>query len=355
MRRTATIVFALIALCAQAPADDSALPNYRVLPCATRCATSTPPVPVDHPKPLFPTNELVREGGYVEGLVTIRYTIGIDGHVKDASVQLLLGPQRFADVALESVRARTFKPATVDGKPVEVGATVSFMFRDDNYTPGARPDIITAYRDSVAAIKAAKLDEALAIVRKAQARERLNFYERTMLMYVAGLLYNDQKDYVTARVAIDNALLNNGEFLDRRYREGALRLGIVLNARAGEFARALSLAQKLGAFVQLKPDDPALKVVADIHAAVDGPNPFAVEGKIPPAAESNSWHHILMRRTFAFDQTAGLTKFQMSCDQQAIESPVKDGAEWHVPASWSNCHLFVEGTPGTAFRLIEFK
>lgn len=343
---------------AASAASEQSLPTYKVLPCPNACARATPAVPVDIPKPLFPLNDVNWLTGYVEGLVQIRYTIAVDGHVSDAAIERLLGPPDFGERALDSVRRRVFRPATVEGKPVEQGATVRFVFRITDSERGAREKIARAYQRARDQLRDGKADEALAILGEASKEPHLNFYERTMMAYVMALVRATRKEYDAALSSVDLALLNDGDFLDRKVRESALRLGFDLLAVRGDFAKAFHYEQVLKDLGRLKADDPILATAAKMQAAIDATTPLGIPGYIPRGGdgESNTWRHVLLRRTFAFDQIAGTVgSFMLSCDQQAIESPVKMGAEWHVPPTWSNCDLLVEGDPGATFRLIEYK
>jgi Gram-negative bacterial TonB protein C-terminal len=331
------------------------LPTYRVLPCPNGCANYTKAVPVETSRPRLPAAEAVwMVHGYVEGFVDIGYTIGTDGHVREARVRRLLGPREFADGSLEAVKRWVFRPATLEGKPVEQISSTRFMFNVPWAKLGVRSDVAIDFRNAVALIKEHKLDEALAIVQRVQAADRRNFYERTSFAYLAALIHYERKAYTLALEDIRLALLEDGRYIDGGFYEPALRLGIVLETRAGEFAAALTLVDVLKKFKDLKPDDDALATAGQIRAALAGPNALAVTGWIPAPEEGDSWRHTLFRRTFGFDQIRGkLESVQLSCDQQAIVSPVQEGVEWHVPQRWSNCDVYVTGTPGSTFRLIE--
>jgi len=84
------------------------------------------PVPVKKTNAVYP-EDAKKQG--VQGKVVARLKIGTDGLVKDARIVKSI---RLLDQAtLDAVKQWTFKPATLDGKPVESEAdfTVNFTLK----------------------------------------------------------------------------------------------------------------------------------------------------------------------------------------------------------------------------------
>jgi TonB family protein len=339
------------ALCGSARADDD-LPSYRVLSCATKCANVQPAQAIDKPTPHLPDVE--NDYTPVEGFVEVRYTIGIDGHVRETSVARLIGPDEFALAATDAVSKRTFKPATVDGKPVETTSTITFDYKLRDAYKGARPDIAGAFNTALHFIREGKLDEALAKLAEAQARKRLNFFERTMIAYAQALAYTERKDYLTALECINLALIHGGADLDPKVRGDAIRLRVKLDMETGAVAAGLAGFEYLKKIAPPAADDPIVDLVAQARANADKAENIFVQGRIPATGISDAWGHTLYRRSYVFANVVGrLDTFRLVCDQESLESPVSAAAEWHVPKDWSNCGVFVRGTPGTTFDLVE--
>jgi TonB family protein len=83
--------------------------------------------------PEYPRQALAKD---LSGDVRVRYTIGIDGRVKDAAVTASNPAGVFDEVALAAVRRWRFKPYEVDGQPVEaVTGTVMVFNPGDDSTP----------------------------------------------------------------------------------------------------------------------------------------------------------------------------------------------------------------------------
>lgn len=80
-------------------------------------------------QPPYPASEL-RSGN--EGKVTIRVTIGADGRVKRGEKVSATNDAFYRATERHALRAWRFKPATVDGRPVESRQVISVDFRLDN-------------------------------------------------------------------------------------------------------------------------------------------------------------------------------------------------------------------------------
>jgi hypothetical protein len=291
---------------------------------------------------------------YEEGFVDIRYTIGVDGHVRDALVSRLIGPQVLADTALASVKQRTFHPALADGKPVEQVSIVRFDFRVPNYTPGARPSVAAHYDKAVALMREGKLDDAFAMLIEARASPRMNYYERTMLAYATALIYMQRKDFLSADIFIRLATIHGGVNLDSALRANAIKLRIENDIYLGQMADALQWFDRLKSVKGFSSDDSIVKFLIDAQNRVEALDAFRVKARIPKPEDGEGWSHILYRRDFAFQNIVGtLDHFQLHCSQATIESNTSEKAEWHVPPDWSNCDITVFGAPDTTFDLIE--
>ena len=97
-------------------------------------AVSKEPVLVREVLPVYPTD--ARELG-LEGVVFVKFAVGTDGRVKEASVQK--GPRIFHASALEAVYRFVFRPALQNDKPVAVWMTRPIRFQIVDNLLEARP------------------------------------------------------------------------------------------------------------------------------------------------------------------------------------------------------------------------
>lgn len=107
------------------------------------------PTPLDPPEPrplpepvrtdaqMDPRSELqpdypaAEERAQVEGSVTVRVLIGTDGRVKSVEKVRAASDAFFRTTERQALRHWRFKPATVDGRPVESRKTITVHFRLD--------------------------------------------------------------------------------------------------------------------------------------------------------------------------------------------------------------------------------
>lgn len=353
IRRILPIVVVLYpAVFGIAPAQaEEDIPTYKILTCGNKsCPHIVEPVLVARLEPSFPT---YKARLFVEALVDIHYTIGIDGKVSDVKIERLLGPQVFADRARAAVSEWKFKPATEDGKPVTRNKRIRFMFRVRSSSRGARRAVVAKFDDAISLAKNGKTTEAIASLKSIIAQPDLNFYERTMITRELAILYVRSENYEDALVQIRDATISEGYYLDRRVRIEALRLRIELEANNGQLAEAFAWFDILKKYTKVDNDDSVAKLIAKLHASIDAPQPLAFDVKVSDASNP-IWQHTLLRRTFGFAQIQGkLDGFELRCDVHGIESAVSDKAQWTVPKSWTGCMIYVKGTPGTGFRFLE--
>ena len=83
-------------------------------------------VPTLKTKPSYPPRAL-RSG--VEGVVTVEFTIAVDGSVKDPTIIKSDPPKIFDRSVLKAIKKWKFNPETVDGKTVEKRARQDIHFR----------------------------------------------------------------------------------------------------------------------------------------------------------------------------------------------------------------------------------
>jgi TonB family protein len=334
--------------------SEDALPVPTLLPCVQTCAVSVKAEPIAHPSAHFPAAELGNYGPFVEGFVDLRYTIGTDGRVRDVAVSRRIGPKDFADNAMDAVRSWTFKPAQADGKPVEQVSTVRFDFRVSGIGNGARFKIVKIVSQALAAVREDRLDDAQASLDQARDRAGLNYDELTMIAYAAAVLAYQRKDYLLARDEIGTATINAARNLDPGLLQPAIQMRIDIDLANGEMADALAWFGYLKKIAKVDENNPAGKRLAEARGRYDAATLIPISGRIPKQDDGDAWEHVLYRRTFGFANVVGkLESFQLSCDQQAIQSPITTTAEWHVPKNWSRCSVYVRGTSGTTFSLVE--
>jgi hypothetical protein len=335
------------------------------LPCNGACAASTPPVAIDR-KTLMPDypNKYLREENEVEALVQLRYTVGTDGVAKDITVFSLLGPQEFADAAIEAVRRTIFKPGTLNGQPVEQRARMMHIFTI-NLQPrsetesrvkqpleplGARPEIFADYNAALELIRQGRKDEALVKLTAMDQRTNLNFYERGIIAAAMGDLAASRSDFLEARNLTELYWLYRDRVSPQTFRR-LLRLHLVSDLSTGDpFSAELMIDElkKLG----VRNDDPTIKAAGEDIARLKSKAEVTTARKLLPNGATT---FVLHYRSFQIKPVSGsLENVRIGCRQKLVTSPFSDKAEWHVPNNWDDCHVDIEGTPGAVFYVTQF-
>jgi TonB family protein len=130
LKNNVTILLALVALagCATAERPSLQVIEHRIPPLPANVyepsQVSTQPIPVFQARPRYPS--AYRNAG-VGGEGVVLFTVGTDGSVRDAMV-VRASDVLFGDAALESVTQWIFKPAQMNGTPVNCRMIVPIVF-----------------------------------------------------------------------------------------------------------------------------------------------------------------------------------------------------------------------------------
>lgn len=145
--------FVLVALLAASHGLASA---QEPAPAPPRPLNAQPPRVLSRVNPVYPA-EAMRER--IQGVVMLQAMIEPDGSVGDVRVVRSLDP-RLDAAAVDAVKQWRYEPATVDGKPVRIVATVSMSFNlagappvlswPEGFTPDADALLGSAWIDEVA-------------------------------------------------------------------------------------------------------------------------------------------------------------------------------------------------------------
>jgi hypothetical protein len=164
-----------------------------------------------------------------------------------------------------------------------------------------------------------------------------------------------RKDYLEARryalmVAVPG-IRDMPNSLALNFWETLIRADLML----GEFSEAFYAFDALKHLRSLDPTYPYVDLINNALVQAKESPQLVTQSRIPlQGTESSVYWHGLYRRTFSFAAVVGtLDRYVMDCDQSVTESKISLTAQWRVPSSWSSCVIFVYGTPGTTFRIVE--
>lgn len=361
MRADWIFAIALMAVLLQVPtiraeeADQAQLPKSQFLGCGSQCGAFTPAQPLKHEMPEFPRREYI--GFYntnSEGYVWLRYTVGVDGKTHDISKIYELGKPEFAQRVIETITNWTFQPAVANGKPITQSRTFSNYFQLGNPSP-IRPVILETYKKANDLFDGGKMDEASAVLQEALAQLRLSTLERSMLTMPLAKIAMRRQDYLQARRYALPVTLPGVKPLPSYLTQGFLEILIGADLRLGELNEALNAFNALRRLPDFYPTSPYNDLIKTAGSEFQHSPQLVSQAEIPPQGSGGLlyWHG-LTRHIFNFAAIEGsLDKYILDCEQSATESKISPTAQWRVPASWKNCNLYVYGTPGTTFRIVE--
>lgn len=326
------------------------LPALNVLSCNSTCGNFTPAVPVLHaPPPAFGTYQQT-----VAALVLAQYVIGVDGKVRAVDLLQLQGPRSFADRTLDAIHKWTFKPATLDGLPIESVLQYRVIFDGPVLGAHARPFVVDAYNRAGGLIKDGKDAEAVAALNGAGKLSDLNFYERSMLAYPLAMLAFKKQDYLETRRIVGLAEEMGKGSLDPATERGLWELQVESDLLLGDMVDANWAYDQLARRPNFDIQAPAVGLLKKANTGVGSLPVLAATGRIPAKDEGDVYTLNLYRNAFSFQTLTGsLDSFRLVCYPRIMESKITDTAQWKVPASWGSCALLVHGAPGSTFRILQ--
>lgn len=70
--------------------------------------------------------------------------------------------------------------------------------------------------------------------------------------------------------------------------------------------------------------------------------------------DSGRWHHKLHKNGFALAEVDGeLSKLNIRCNGHHVTYVPNQDNHWKIPDSWGSCYLFIVGSEGATFKVVE--
>ena len=116
-----------------------------------------PPSAIKRSIPEFPRSE---RGYKTEAWVWLRYMVDTDGRTYNIEVADSMGRPQFHFPAVNALKKWRYKPATLNGKPINATRDVKVIFQYDPPAKGARGGFVRNYNELKTLINADREDEA---------------------------------------------------------------------------------------------------------------------------------------------------------------------------------------------------
>jgi TonB family protein len=299
---------------------------------------------------------------YREGWAIVSFIISEQGTVIEPMIEESSHPD-FDGPTLRAVEKWRYKPATLDGSPVEESAVrtaIRFKIEDAD---GAGERFIDSYRSIHRSIAANELAEASSKLLTLESG-RLNYYEQAWLSWLK-YVYLDATGTAPPSELIATLRRAVGALDDEGYLEPdvfvtALQRLVLLSARDGDLSGALI------AFARLRTSEEAQRsklyddTVASLEplrqqivGIVKGPRVLQQTGRI---GTNDYWVHRMLRRSFAWGDVDGkLRVIDLRCTRANRRfAPTLEGSVLKVPESWGECSVYVKGDVDTTFVFEEY-
>ncbi|HVY65153.1 MAG TPA: energy transducer TonB [Gammaproteobacteria bacterium] len=318
-----------------------------------------PAEPISRTPPDYPLD------GLKEGWVLVSFIISEEGKVIEPMIEES-SDSIFDAPTLRAIKTWRYKPATLDGKPVEqsmVQTNISYRLQGAN---GARPRFIDKYRRAYPLIAAKSFAEANQLV-EALEKGQLNFYETAWLAWLK-YYYLDatgtaDPDTLIAwlRKALGSSGVPTDDYLQPDVLVSASQHLFVMEARRGDLSEAVMAYKRLEASTVAKRSKAYKDVMASLEPSyreimnlVAGPKIIQQTARV---GEHNYWVHRMLRRSFAFGDVQGgkLDVVDVRCtraNRRFVSMP--ENTILKIPDSWGECGVYIKGDEGATFAFEEY-
>jgi TonB family protein len=327
---------------------------------ATDVVAIIEPEPIERANPDYPEREL-RTGR--EGWVALSFIVTEAGDVMEAMIEDSSGNEGLESAAIAAVSKWRFKPATIDGTPVDRSTNTVIRFSIEQGVTGAMRAsraFIASFNEIQSLLVAKDVQTAERLLADLRSKEERNLYEDAWLWWLEYLYLNVTNGNAEAqRAALAKAVGYDVRYLDPDLFATASARLFVLRVNAGDLGGAMKTyerltsdeeAQTTAVYAELQPQLEA--IVGEIDRVVAGESMMLLRGRI---TEHDSWVHPLLRRTFSLSDVAGsLERLSIRCSRRTVSfSPATYERTWTVPVSYGDCSVALIGTPGTTFDFFE--
>jgi TonB family protein len=282
-----------------------------------------------------------------DGWVTLNFMVDPQGKPYEIAVIESTGNQGLENAAVEAAKDWEFEPATLDGRPIDAGLTmtVSFILTGDS---GANHAFVKAYGSFSSAI--ASKDRAKADEAKAKLKVQ-NLYEDAfygLAQYQYARLWGTQLEQA---LGLKRAVAIDGTFLPQPTFRGALENLLRLQIQEKDFAGALKTWRKLEKLATPQMKAHWQEPIGRIEALRADTSPYAVAGEF---LDSPSWRYSLFRKRFHIAVTSGrIAEIKLRCDKKYVFFKYEPEVQYTTAPEYGACDMELAGDPGTKFTLTQ--
>jgi len=321
-----------------------------------------PAEPLTKTAPDYPSSALYSGR---QGWAKASFVISAEGKVIEPMIEQS-SHHDFDAPTLRAIKNWRYKPAMLNGTPVEQSMVETIIRYQLGTASGASAQFVKKYRATQSLIVAKNFPEAAKSLQSLETGP-INYYEDAWLWWLKYV-------YLETTGATDPQAL--GEALHKSLGSTETRTDSILEPDIFVLAsqrlyvlsvRSNDLSGAISTLERLKESKPAhgSKLYKDVMAQLEpinsevvrivaGPRIVRQEGRID---EHNYWVHRMLRRSFSFGDVKNgqLEVVDLRCtraNRRLISVP--ENAVLKLPESWGDCRVYIKGDPGTTFSYEEY-
>jgi TonB family protein len=289
-----------------------------------------------------------------EGWVELGFMVDPRGKPFEIAVTRSTGNKSFDETATKALEQSTFEPASLDGKPIESGFELKYLFRNPamSSNSGARGAFVRGYKVLMSAINSA--DRAAADAALGQLKIG-NLYEDAyfgLATYSYATKWGDESQQLEGlRRAI--AEEDVAHYLPKDLFQSALIARMKLELNAHEYAEVMTTWKRLEkSGVDKNTESQVLHVIDQLQKLRSDDSAYEVTGRIMP--EGRWFLHLFKRHFQAVVSEGSISQVKLRCDKRYVYFAFDPKLQYEVASTYGNCSVDLEGAPGTKFKLVQF-
>lgn len=289
--------------------------------------------------------------GGEEGWTELAFMVDPGGKPFEVTVIRSTGNKTFDEVAADAIEHSTFQPAVLNGKPIESGYEMRYLFFYIGLDSGASSGFARPYRELLTAVATgdkAAADAALKKIKIANLYDDANFGLATYSY--ATRWGNEAQQLEGLRRAIGDehfaARLPKDKFM------AALLECVQLELKGHQYAEAMTHWKRLKKLGVDKVTEAQMEPLIDQLQKLRSDNS---KYEVPGVLLDGRWFLHLFKRHFQAVVDEGyISQVKLRCDKRYLYFAFDPKRRYEVASQDGSCSIELLGAPGTRFKLIQF-
>ncbi len=262
------------------------------------------------------------------------------------------GNKVFEKAAVHAIEQTPFEPGSLNGKPIDSGYEMKYMFISRFSASTVGLAFIHAYESLMRAINADDQAEADAAMGKLKIQSLYEDALYGVARYNYATLWGDEAQQLEGlRRAI--AEEDTARYLPAATFKAILLACLNLELKTNEYAEALDTWKRLKKLGIDRDTEAQLQPLIDtVEKARSDDREYEVSGDL---SEEGQWYlHLFKRRFRAVVNSGYISQVKLRCDKDYVYFAFDPRRSYEVPSDSGECSIELDGAPRTQFRLVQF-